>query len=214
MPVYHYEDDEDSVDDSFLFDDDLFSLDLEPETDSLSLLSTHPFSPEESSSFTEEMNSVPEVPLGLVVVAISSPPPQSTHVVDRGGGGVTSTPVCAPPLVDICSLSPPASFVAAWWEGWKSSHHISNNYIPVDDFSSSPPPVTLEVAWWEGWKSFALAIYLLLSTFSLAAMSSPPPPATPEAAFGGKAGSFCLFIFLKKVKTLITQKKVEMKGIY
>ena len=183
MPVYYEEDDDDSVDDSFLFDDYLFSLDLEPGTDSLSLSSTLPFSPEESSSFTEGMDPVPEVPLGIVVVASPSPPPQSTHVVDRGGGEVISTPVCTPPLVDICSPPPPAAFVAAWWEGWKSSHLISDDYTPVDDFSSPPPPVTVEVAWWEGWKSLTLSLYLFLSSFSLAAISSPPPPVTPEVAW-------------------------------
>ena len=183
MPVYYEEDDDDSVDDSFLFDDYLFSLDLEPGADSPSLLSTLSFSPEESSSCTEEMTSVPEVPLGIVVVVSPSPPPQSTHVVDRGGGGVISTPVCTPPLVGICSPPPPAAFVAAWWEGWKSSHLISDDYTPVDDFSSPPPPVTVEVAWWEGWKSLTLPIYLFLFSFSLAAISSPPPPVTPEVAW-------------------------------
>ena len=184
MPVYYEEDDDDSVEDSFLFDDYFFSLDLEPGADdSLSLLSTLPLSSEESSSCTEEMNSVPEVPLSSVVVASPSPPPQSTHVVDRGGGGVISTPVCTPPLVGICSPPPPAAFVAAWWEGWKSSNLISDDYTPVDDFSSPPPPVTVEVAWWEGWKSLTLSLYLFLSSFSLAAISSPPPPVTPEVAW-------------------------------
>ena len=184
MPVYYEEDDDDSVDDSFLFDDYFFSLDLEPGTDdSPSLLSTLPFSPEESSSCTKGMNSVPEVPLSPVVVASPSPPPQSTHVVDRGGGGVISTPVCTPPLVGICSPPPPAAFVAAWWEGWKSSHLISDDYTPVDDFSSPPPPVTVEVAWWEGWKSLTLSIYIFLFSFSLAAISSPPPPVAPEVAW-------------------------------
>jgi len=72
--------------------------------------------------------------------------------------------------------------VAAWWEGWKSSHLISDDYTPVDDFSSPPPPVTVEVAWWEGWKSLTLSLYLLFS-FSLAAISSPPPPVTVEVAW-------------------------------
>jgi len=52
------------------------------------------------------MNPVPEVPLSPVVIASASPPPQATHVVDRGGGGVISTPVCTPLHVDICSPPP------------------------------------------------------------------------------------------------------------
>ena len=69
MPVYYEEDDDDSGEDSFLLGDYLVSLDLDPDTDSLSLSSTLPFSPEESSSCTEEMTSVLEVPMGIVVVA-------------------------------------------------------------------------------------------------------------------------------------------------
>jgi len=65
------------------------------------------------------MNSVPEVPLGIVVVTSPSPPIQLTHVVDRGGGGVVSTPVCTPPHVDICSTTPPA---ALWLLGGKAGN--------------------------------------------------------------------------------------------
>ena len=96
MPVYYEEDDADLVEDSFFLDDYLFSLDLEPGADSLSLSFSLPFSFEESSSSTDGMNPVPEAPLSPVVVASPSPPPQSTHVVDLEGGGVISTSSCTP----------------------------------------------------------------------------------------------------------------------
>jgi hypothetical protein len=128
MPVYYEEDDEDSVEESFLLDDYLFSLDLEPGADSLSLSSTLPFSPEESSSCTEGMNPVPEVPLSPVVLASPSPPPQSTHVVDRGGGEVISTPA---PLVGIYTtildVIPTTLFILTSAEARRSSIQMPND---------------------------------------------------------------------------------------
>jgi len=58
---------------------------------------------------------------------------------------------------------------AAWWEGWKATYVISDDYTP--DSVSSPPPLQVAwAAWWEGWK----ATYVISDDYTPDSVSSPP----------------------------------------